>query len=183
MADQNVLLLLLDDPAEKSELREEIERRRGDVHVRVVAPAHVGLLAWYTTDEDEAHGEAADQARGTARRLRGTADVEGAYAGEADPVLAVEDALEEFPADEILIAGGNGGYGTLVAALEQFGLPVSRLGAPGEEHGDELRGLGRGIMSGRSAATPYAVALGVVAALAAVVLLMIVFGVLVLWLT
>ena len=182
MGDKNLLVLLLDERADPSDLRREVARRPGDVHVRLVAPAHVGALAWYTTDEEPAHAEASEQARRTARRLVSAADVEAATDGEADPVLAVEDALAEFPADEILIAGGDAVDSAVAADLERFGLPLTRLGPPTSERGSRLRAFGRGVMSGRSAATPYAVALGVVAVMAAIAALLIAVGVLVLWL-
>jgi hypothetical protein len=182
MADENLLVLLLDDAAKSSELRREIALRRGDVHVLLVAPAHVGALSWYATDEDEAHVEAADHARETGRRLAGVAEVE-TEGGESDPVLAVEDALEEFAATEIVIAGGEGTNGALESSLRRFGLPVTRLGPePDDSRGNRLREIGRGVMSGRSPATPYAIVVGVMAVLAAAVLLMLAIGLLVLWL-
>ena len=53
-------------------------------------------------------------------------EVEG-EAGEADPVTAVEGALRQFPADEILLAGGASENGGLEIALRRFGLPVTRI--------------------------------------------------------
>jgi hypothetical protein len=184
MADENLLVLLLDDDAEPSELQREIARRRGDVHVLLVVPAHVGPLSWYATDEHEAQVEAADQTRHAGRRLAGIAEHVEADSGESDPVLAVGDALEEFAATEIVIAGGEGTNGALESSLQRFGLPVTRLGPePDDSRGDRLRELGRGVMSGRSSATPYAIVVGVMAVLAAAVLLMLAVGLLVLWLS
>jgi hypothetical protein len=76
--------------------------------------------------------------------------VEG-EAGHVDPVQAVEDALREFPADEILIVGGPSEDGGLEASLRRFRLPVTRLGGslPEPEH-QQLRETTRAIIAGHS---------------------------------
>jgi hypothetical protein len=57
--------------------------------------------------------------------------------GDRDPVLAVEDALSTFHADEIVLAGEASAE--IEAALRDLGLPVSHLNgrrpASGEETG------------------------------------------------
>ena len=182
MAERNLLVVLLDDPFELR-LRETIEERiGGPQHVRIVAPARLGPLEWLATDEDEARAEASVRALAGEWSLAGESEVEG-EAGEADPVIAVEDALRQFPADEILLAGGASENGGVEIALRRFGLPVTRIreSRPVRER-STLREAMRGLVRGRSRATPFVLFAGVNLALlllAAVITLVVL---LVLWL-
>ena len=77
-----------------------------DAEVLVVAPAEQeSKLRFWMSDADDAIADAQERADATASGL----DAEGAHTrtetGEADPVLAVRDALATFPADRILVFG------------------------------------------------------------------------------
>ena len=77
-----------------------------EAEVLVVAPAEQeSTLRFWMSDADEAISDAQERADSTAAGL----DAEGAHTrtetGEADPVLAVRDALASFPADRILVFG------------------------------------------------------------------------------
>lgn len=63
----------------------------------------MGPVDWLASTEDTAHQQAAVplDAKWT---LAEEAEVDG-EAGDGEPIQAVEDALRDFPADEILIAG------------------------------------------------------------------------------
>lgn len=79
-----------------------------DAEVLVVAPAdHQSKLQFWMSDADDAIAEAQERADSTASGL----DSEGAHTrtetGEADPVVAVRDALASFPADRILVFGDD----------------------------------------------------------------------------
>jgi hypothetical protein len=168
--DPRVLALLLGEHAHSEALGRFVEE--GDVaEMRVVAPAHVDALHWYATDEDDAVADAARRARAVEEDVSPLVGSVGAEAGSADPVQAVEDALASFPADEIVVVG-DAADEALERSLERFGLPVRRIGDARRDraHGD-ARELGRGVMSGRSGATPYVVFAGVVAFLLVFVLL------------
>ena len=93
--------------------------------VRLVAPAHVGPLEWYGSDEDAAREKARERAEADLRALRSEGE---AQASGPDPVLAVEDALSDFPADRILVAGPADA--ALGDALRRFDLPVELLEPP-----------------------------------------------------
>jgi hypothetical protein len=68
----------------------------------VVAPAsEISRLDWLTNAEDDARADAASLAAKTAKATP-TANVE-ATVGDSDPLKAIDDALREFPADEILV--------------------------------------------------------------------------------
>ena len=161
MTELNVLVLVLDDGFERPLRRAIAQRGEAGRRVRVVAPLQMGTLEWLATDEDAAREQAAERALKTQWSLGPQAGVHS-EAGEADPILAVEDALRSFPADEILLVGDPQADDGLEASLSQFGLPVARV--PATEHAAEpepLRESMRGIAGGRSAATPFAVLLGV----------------------
>ena len=73
-----------------------------DAEVLVVAPASaISRLDWLTNAEDDARADADSLADRTAEAAP-TADVQ-AEVGDTDPVKAIEDALREFPADEVLV--------------------------------------------------------------------------------
>ncbi len=145
-------------------------------------PVRVDALHWYATDEDEAIGEAGRRARSIERDLAPLAASTKGEAGNADPVQAVEDALASFSPDEIVVAGGAADH-ALENSLEGFGVPVTRIGLArleGPQAGS--RELARGIMSGRSGATPHAIFATVMAFMLVVVLVIALIGLLVLWL-
>ena len=95
----NVLIVALEAalPAEVSE-----------AEVLVVAPALNSRLRRWLSDEDEARRRAEQLAGAFVDLLaRGGVHAEGRV-GDADPLLAIADALPTFPADEIVIAGQTG---------------------------------------------------------------------------
>ena len=103
-----------------------------------------------------------------------------AQASGADPVLAVEDALSDFPADRILVAGPADA--ALGKALRRFDRPVELLEhPPPATTGDELRESGRAVMSGRSDATPYVAIGGAMVVLGVVLAGLLLLAALVLW--
>lgn len=161
MAERNLLVVLLEDRF-RPRLRQAIAERNDETaRVHVVAPARVGPLEWFATDEDEARAAAAARVLEVERLLADEVEVESEV-GDAGPVLAVEHALRSFPADQILLVGGAAEDGGLETSLRSFSLPVTRIPVP--EHVREenrLREAVRGLASGRSKATPFVVFTGV----------------------
>jgi hypothetical protein len=124
MTARNVLLVVLDSVAD-DQVRSAIEARKeaADVRVHVVAPAaSVGRLQALTGAVDKARAEAEELAGRTADAVDAEVETE---VGDRDPLVAVEDALRMFPADEILVAGGADA--DMEAELRRFGLPISRV--------------------------------------------------------
>lgn len=130
------LLVVTTVPVEGELLRRRVREHAGeeDAKVRLVAPASdVSPLQWLASDEDEAREEAAEVAERSAHAVASEADVAEAEVGDVDPVQAIEDALREFPADEIIVVtrpGSEAGWlekGAAAEALERFNVPVSRL--------------------------------------------------------
>ncbi|HET7648348.1 MAG TPA: hypothetical protein VFK17_07245 [Gaiellaceae bacterium] len=87
--------------------------------VVVVVPALASPLEAVTGAVDERRAEA----EATATRLAAQLPNARGVVGADDPVLAVEDALREFGADEVLVVGDDG---ILDAIRERVALPVSR---------------------------------------------------------
>jgi hypothetical protein len=159
VSERNVLLVAL-DPISEEEIHDAIERRKAvdDVNVHVVAPAaNIGPLQWVMGDEDEARAEAGDVADQAAHAVEDEARTE-TEVGDTDPVVAVEDALADFPADEIVLAGPADEE--IEAKLRRFGLPVERLDGGDEGVGDAQE-TAREITRGRSGKTPLVVITGV----------------------
>jgi nucleotide-binding universal stress UspA family protein len=99
------LLVVATAPVEEAALRDRMREHAGqDAEVRVVAPASdLSPLEWLATDEDEARGEAADIARSAERAVEPEAGHVETEVGDSDPVQAIEDALRQFPADEVIV--------------------------------------------------------------------------------
>jgi hypothetical protein len=130
------ILVVTTAPVEGDALRERLREHVGgeDAELRVVATASdLSPLNWLATDEDEARGEAAEIARSAER----VASEQGAHAeaevGDTDPVQAIDDALRQFPADEVLVVTPPGDEANWLErdaaaeASERFGVPVTHL--------------------------------------------------------
>jgi len=129
----NRVLVIATSQVGADEIRATLASRFAEgADVRVVAPASgVSRLEWLTTDEDAARADAAERADEVADAI--DAEHVEAEAGDVDPLLAIDDALREFPADEIVVVtrpdddaswleSGSG-----EAARERFDVPVTHL--------------------------------------------------------
>ncbi len=175
----NLLVVVLEGGS-RADLQQAIADRGGEPNVRVVAPARVGKLEWLTSDEDAARADADRRAERAASTIDGQASTETEQ-GDTDPVLAVEDALRTFPAQEILIVGGEGDA-VLELSLLPLGLPVTRVGAsrapaPGDAVGRDTRR----VVEGRSPATPFALLAGVNLVVMLAVAVIVLLAVLAIW--
>jgi hypothetical protein len=129
------LLVVATTPVEEGLLRDRVEEHAGPgADVRIVAPAaDLSPLQWLATDEDEARAEAADIARSGARAVEPGAERVEAEVGDPDPVQAIEDALRQFPAEEVIVVtrpGDEAGWlekDSAEEASERFGVPVTHL--------------------------------------------------------
>jgi hypothetical protein len=106
--------------------------------VRVVAPAtKLSWLQWLTNAEDEARSEAREAAERTAEALDGDAQVRIDRASQdSDAAQAVEDAVRDFPADEIVVLTRPDEDASwleqdaLREAFDRFGVPVRHVELP-----------------------------------------------------
>jgi hypothetical protein len=127
------VLVVSSVPEVPAELREALG---GDVgEVKVVTPAvKQSRLQWLTNAEDDARAEAERTAEQVAEATADEAEHVEAEAGDSDPLLAVEDALRTFSADEIVVvlrAGEDASWleeGASETIAERFrGLPVKTV--------------------------------------------------------
>jgi hypothetical protein len=130
------LLVVTTAPIDDELLRDRVREHTGpeDAEVRVVAPASdISPLDWLASDEDAARAEAADVAEQAGRAVAPEAGEVEAWVGDTDPVQAIEDALREFPADELIVVtrpGDDASWLEQDAAAEafsRFDLPVTHL--------------------------------------------------------
>jgi hypothetical protein len=127
------ILVVTTVPVPGDRLRAELGARGegDDVEVRVVSPASdVSRLEWLANDEDDARAEAERTAEQTARSA--DAKVVDAGIGDPDPLKAIEDALREWPADEVVAITppedeANWLESDAAEARERFGVPVTHL--------------------------------------------------------
>ena len=109
------------------------EEEAKDAEVLVVAPALQSRKRFLLADPDPAIARADEVQQETVERL----DEEGIDAagdtGESDPLLAIQDALQTFEADEIVLCTHPGGgqnwleEGVVDEAKERFEPPVRHL--------------------------------------------------------
>jgi hypothetical protein len=98
--------------------------------VRVVAPALNSRLRYWLSDEDAARRVAEARLGRFLERLHRAGIEASGRVGDADPLLAIEDELRLFPADEIVISTHPEGRSRWLAhnlvdrACERFDLPV-----------------------------------------------------------
>jgi hypothetical protein len=127
------ILALVAEPISGEALESALGPSVRDAEVLVVAPATTTRFRWLTGDTDEAIERAEAVQEETVERL----DEEGIDAagdtGDSDPLLAVQDALQTYPADQIVLfthVGGKRNWleeGIVDQARERFGAPVEHM--------------------------------------------------------
>jgi hypothetical protein len=146
----------------EAQVAPRLDHRRNAVHV--VSPAITGSpVKRAFGDVDDAIIAAKERLESSLRELRGVGIEASGSVGESDPVIAIEDALATFPADEILIVthparAAAGPEGDLFErARQRFEPPITHLSVdrgeghparvideeragPGLEGGDEREG-------------------------------------------
>jgi hypothetical protein len=128
------ILAVVSEPVSADALRSAVgEDEAGDAEVLVVAPALSSRKRFLLADPDPAIERAEEVQQETVERL-GEEGVDAAGdTGETDPLLAIQDALQTFEADEIVLfthAGGDRNWleeGLVDDAKERFEPPVRHL--------------------------------------------------------
>lgn len=127
------ILVLTGDPVTAAQLREALGAglEPADCEVMVVAPAlQESPLKFWLSDADDAIGRAERVSRETVQRLGAEGVPASGDTGESDPLQAIEDALQSFPAERIVLFAREDGeerYRERPDAeevRERFGLPV-----------------------------------------------------------
>jgi hypothetical protein len=127
------VLILTDDPSAETSLHARLEEIAGGeaLEVKVVAPLRPeSTLDLVTGEIDEAKEAAEERAESTAAETEAAPSVTHAESdvGDADPLLAIGDALAAFEAEHIVLVDPDD-EGLAAATRERFGLPVTELAA------------------------------------------------------
>jgi hypothetical protein len=128
------ILVVANETVDGAVLYETVRARAGDGgQVLVVAPALNSRLRHWTSDEDDARALAAARVRHCVERLRRAGVHARGVVGDADPLLAIADAVQLFGADEVVIATHPErrshwlARGVVHRARARFGLPVIHI--------------------------------------------------------
>ena len=128
------ILALVSEPVSGEALKEAVGSRRAtSAEVLVVAPALNSRTRFWLSDSDEAIQRAEEVQEETVGRMQDQGVDAAGDTGESDPLLAVHDALQTFPADEIVLfthAEGERNWleeGVVELAKERFEAPVRHL--------------------------------------------------------
>ncbi len=130
MARRILVVTTADSP--KAQVDSVVRAHAGDdAEVYVVAPASkISWLDRLTNAEDDARADAADRAEAASDAAPGDAE---AHVGDVDPLRAIEDALRQFPADEIVVLTAPDEKSTWLEeglgaeAQKRFSIPVTPL--------------------------------------------------------
>jgi hypothetical protein len=127
------ILALVSEPISADVLRSALGDGAGEAEVMVVAPALDSRTRFWTSDNDEAIARAQEVQQESVERLaEDEVDAVG-DTGETDPLLALQDALATFPAEEIVIfthPEGDRNWAEadlLEQAEERFSVPVRHM--------------------------------------------------------
>jgi hypothetical protein len=149
MAASKRLLIVSPNQVDGEALRDEVNRRTGDAptEVRLIIPAvEESKLKHTFGDVDEAVAESQEQLAPSVEGLEGGNIKVSAAVGDADPLIATEDALGGFPADEVLIVTHRERdaewfeEGLFERAAERFEPPVIHVELAG--NGERLKETG-----------------------------------------
>jgi hypothetical protein len=116
-------------------LLDEVARRASDtpIEVLVVVPALNSRLRHWLSDVDDAIARAHERLELALAELRTRGVSARGEVGDANPLVAIDDALARFPASAIVIATlppGESNWlerGLIDKAMARFGLPVTHL--------------------------------------------------------
>ncbi len=129
------LLVLTSEPISAQQLRDALggDLDAEQAEVMIVAPAlQENPLKFWFSDADEAIARAERVRRQSVERLGAEGVGASGDTGESDPLAAIQDALQTFPADRIVLfthEGDEQRYREDVderEIRERFGLPVDR---------------------------------------------------------
>ena len=128
------ILALVSEPVSGEALKSAVGRERAEeAEVLVVAPALNSRTRFLFSDTDDAIGRAEAVEEETVERMNEEGVDAAGDTGESDPLLAIQDALQTFDADEIVLFTHPGGQanwleeGLVDDAHTRFDRPVRHL--------------------------------------------------------
>jgi hypothetical protein len=129
------ILVVANETVGGEPLREEIRRKSEgqEEQVLVISPALNSPLKHWASDEDGARVQAQQRLDASLERLRALGVDATGQIGDAEPLQAMEDALRQFGADEIIISTHPPGRsnwlekGIVERARERFTVPITHV--------------------------------------------------------
>lgn len=127
------ILALASEPISADALRAALGGDAPDAEVLVVAPALMSRRRFLLADPDPAIERAGEVQVESVERLEEEGVTATGETGESDPLVAIQDALATFDADEIVIFSHPEGHqnwreeGVVEQAERRFNLPVRHL--------------------------------------------------------
>ena len=129
------ILVIANETVGGGELRTLLERKAEavDEDVLLVCPALNSKVRTWTSDEDGARAAAQERLDASLARLAADGVRARGEIGDGDPLQALEDALREFPADEIVISTHPPGRSNWLErnvvgnARERFDVPITHV--------------------------------------------------------
>jgi hypothetical protein len=123
-ARRHVLIVVtcpVEDPGSVSAIAREAGLDGADADVLVLAPASIGFLDRWASDVEGSRRRAQERLVATVAALAKAGIEAEARVGDEDAVQAVEDQLQSYPADEvILVTAGEDADGSDAAAAEEL---------------------------------------------------------------
>ncbi len=133
------VLVLTSESISAQQLRDALpdEFDPSDAEIMIVAPAlQESPIKFWFSDADEAITKAEEVRRATVEQLGDAGVAASGDTGESDPLRAIEDALQTFDADRIVLfthPGSRQSYREDIdigKVRERFGLPVDQATVP-----------------------------------------------------
>jgi len=128
------ILALVSEPVSGEALKKAVGGERAEAaEVLVVAPALNSRWRFLTSDSDEAIARAEEVQEETVERMEEEGIDAAGDTGESDPLLAIQDALQTFDADEIVVFTHSESEsnwlekGLVDQAQERFDTPIRQL--------------------------------------------------------
>jgi hypothetical protein len=129
------ILVIANETVGGEELRTLLERKAEGVaeEMLLVCPALNSRVRTWTSDEDPARAEAQSRLDASLARLGEAGVSVRGEIGDGDPLQALEDALREFPADEIVVSTHPPGrshwleQGVVEQARHRYDVPVTHV--------------------------------------------------------
>ncbi len=126
-AKRHILIVVTSCPVEEPDAVAAIVRAARlegadeSAEVRVLAPANIGFLDRWASDVAGARQQAQEKLVATVAALAKAGVVAEGRVGDEDVVQAVEDQLQSYPADEVvLVSGRDGGVEHIQAAAAEL---------------------------------------------------------------
>jgi hypothetical protein len=134
MGDRNRLLVIANETIAAPQLLDLVrDRSSGGGDILLMAPALTSRLHYWWSDEDDGYRRARERLRVSLDHLHDAGISARGAVGDADPLLAMDDAVRTFNPTEIVVASHPEGrsnwleHGLVAQARERFAVPIIHI--------------------------------------------------------